>query len=252
MHRFFHLCYNLETAFSKEEVHEPTASLYQLQQIDTEFLEKKERLSEVLKAQKETAELLAARQRQETAVADLATWQKQHKVLNQELDGVNNKARRSEQRLYSGDVTNPKELSDLQQEIEALGRRRTMLEDEILEAMIMVEDTEAEETEANSELEQIESAWQKSQSGLKQDQNELALRLHELTGLRKQQAAKISPEYLSQYEQLRKRRGGLAVAVLKLNTCQGCLLTVSANKVRQAQEGAFVYCGGCGRILYSR
>jgi hypothetical protein len=99
-------------------------------------------LGEVLRLQTETAELLAARAGAKEAAAELQTWQTQQRGLNLELAGVNDKARRSEQRLYSGNVKNPKELTDLQNEIEALGRRRAALEDEIIEAMIMVEDVQ--------------------------------------------------------------------------------------------------------------
>ena len=212
--------------------------LYQLQQIDSEFQDKRQ----------ETEELLAARERAETAVSQLHTLQGQRQNLTLELDGINNKAKSSEQRLYSGNVKNPKELSDLQHEIAALGRRRSVLEDEILEAMI--EDAEAEKAAADEQLADITSHWEKSQAHLKKEQNELALRLHMLNEQRKQLAPRIAAPQLAEYEQLRQKKHGLAVAGLKLNMCLGCRVTVSAHKAKEAQEGKLVYCGGCGRILY--
>ena len=92
--------------------------LLQLQEIDTEIRDKKKRLGEVLQLQTETEELLAARKRVETAVSELTQWQTKRKDLNLELDGLNSRIKRSNDRLYSGKVTNPKELSDLQDEIE--------------------------------------------------------------------------------------------------------------------------------------
>ena len=227
------------------------ALLYQLQQVDTEFQQKKERLTEVLRAQKETDALRADRQRAEAATQELTRWQTTQKDLNLELDGLNTKAKRSEQRLYSGNVKNPKELSDLQSEIQSLSRRRGALEDEILEAMIMLEEAEAEQEEANAALAETQAGWERAQSGLQQEQKELALRLHELTGQRKTLAGRVEPAALTGYEQLKQKRGGTAVAALKLNICQGCRLTVSANKVKEAEQGQQVYCGGCGRMLYA-
>ncbi len=223
--------------------------LYQLQQIDSEFQDKRQRLAEVLRAQKETAELLQARERMETAVSTLRQWQTQRQDLSLELDGVNSKAKRSEQRLYSGNVKNPKELSDLQNEIAALGRRRSALEDEILEAMIMLEEAEAEHAAAEKALADMTAQWEKSQASLKKEQNELALRLNALNEQRKQYLPRIDSGRLAEYEQLRQKKGGLAVAGLRQNVCLGCRLTVSANKMKEAQEGRLVYCGGCGRIL---
>lgn len=223
--------------------------LYQLQQIDTEFQTKRQRLAEVLRAQKETAELLAAREKAATAVANLRRWQTQHKNLTLELEGVNDKAKRSEQRLYSGSVKNPKELTDLEHEIAALSRRRQVLEDEILETMIMLEEAETHNEAAASALGDETARWEKSQASLKHEQNELALRLNALNEQRKQYPPRITPELLAEYEQLRQKKGGLAVAGLQQNMCLRCRITVSAKKAREAQEGQLVYCGGCGRLL---
>ncbi|MCB8985780.1 MAG: hypothetical protein H6659_18270 [Ardenticatenaceae bacterium] len=223
--------------------------MYNLQQLDSEIKEKKQRLGEVLRAQKETAELQAARQRNETAVAVLKSAQAKRQNLNLELDSLNSKAKRSEDRLYSGNVKNPKELSDLQHEIEALGRRRSALEDEILEAMVLVEDAETEKVVAEKSLTAVESRWQQSTAVLRKEQQELALRLHKLMGEREKQAALLSPESRAQYDTLAKRKNGVAVAGLRGNECQACFMTVSAAKVKSAELGELVYCGSCGRVL---
>lgn len=223
--------------------------LYRLQQIDMEIREKKLQLGQVLRAQAASEALLAARRRVETAAAELQQWQIRHKDLSLELSTLNNKARSSENRLYSGNVRNPKELEDLQKEIESLGRRRSALEDDVLEAMILIEDTQAEKTAADETLAEMEAEWEQRVAGLKVEQNELALRLNTLNGLRQKQVALITPTLLAEYEQLSQRRGGVAVAALRGNECQGCQLTVSANKVKDAVEGKLVYCGSCGRIL---
>ncbi len=223
--------------------------LFQLQQLDTEIDEKKKRLGQVLQAQKEPPSLLAARQRAETAAAELQKWQAKHQDLTLEVSSVTTKAKNSENRLYSGKVTNPKELADLQQEIESLGRRKAALEDEVLEALVMVEDAEAEKTAADSELETAVAKWETQSAHLKEEQNELALSLHKLMQTRKNKAAAIDAASLQEYDQLRQQKHGLAVAKLRVNMCLGCQTTVSANKVKEVDEGRKVYCGGCGRLL---
>lgn len=223
--------------------------LFQLQKLDTEIDEKKKRLGEVLKAQKEPQTLQAARQRAETAAAELQKWQGKHKALTLEVGSVTNKAKNSENRLYSGKVTNTKELSDLQQEIESLERRKGGLEDEVLEALVMIEDAQTEQTAASGALETAVAQWEKQSGHLKTEQNELALSLHKLMQSRKTKAAAIDAASLTEYEGLRQQKHGLAVAGLRVNMCLGCLTTVSANKVKEVDEGRKVYCGGCGRLL---
>lgn len=223
--------------------------LFQLQKLDTEIDAKKKRLGEVLKAQKEPPVLLAARKRAETAAAELQKWQTKHSGLTLEVGGLNTKAKNSEDRLYSGKVTNPKELADLQQEIEALGRRKAVLEDAVLEALVMVEDTQKEKTAADSELETAAAQWGKQSAHLKTEQNDLALSLHKLIQTRQTKAAAIDAASMREYDELRQQKHGLAVVGLQVNRCLGCQTTVSANKVKEVDEGQKVYCGGCGRLL---
>ena len=223
--------------------------LYQLQQIDTEIREKKQRLGEVLRAQKETEALLAAKGRVETAVTDLQTWQNKHQALNLELQSLKNKAKSAEQRLYSGNVKNPKELTDLQSSIESLGRQRAALEEEVLEAMIMIEDAEIEKAAAAEALQAIQAEWEQSLASLKKEQNELALRLHALTGQRQNRLNNITPESLAEYEAISRSANGLAVVKIKNSLCTGCRLNVTTQKEKDAREGKKVYCANCGRIL---
>ncbi|GJM42972.1 MAG: hypothetical protein DHS20C20_32540 [Ardenticatenaceae bacterium] len=223
--------------------------LFQLQKLDTEIDEKKKRLGEVLNAQKETKALIAMRTRAETAVSELKKWQGRHQDLTLEVESVTTKAKNSEERMYSGKITNPKELTELQQEVEALGRRKAVLEDEIVEALVRVEDAQKEETAATDELETAVAQWEAQSTHLKAEQNELALSLHKLIQNRKGKAAAIDAASMQEYDELREQRNGLAVAGLRVNMCLGCQTTVSANKVREVDEGYKVYCGGCGRLL---
>jgi predicted nucleic acid-binding Zn-ribbon protein len=227
-----------------------TDSLYRLQQIDDEIKQKRQRLGEVLRLQTESQELLAARQRTKNTTSDLQKYRVQQQDLNLELKSLEDKAKRSENRLYSGLVKNPKELSDLQHEVEALSRRRKIMEDELIDAKILLEEAQEQNDEAASNLQRIESHWLTSQGTLKEEQNELARRVNELTGLRKEMVASIPPPLLAAYNNAYKRGAGTAVVVLHNNRCRGCQVTVPANVAKAANEGKLAYCDNCSRILY--
>lgn len=223
--------------------------LYRLQQIDDEINQKKHRLGEVLRLQQGNNAIKEARERAETAAAELQQWRTQQKDLNLELKGLTDKTKRSENRLYSGQVKNPKELSDLQSEIDSLNRRRAGLEDEVLEAMIMVEDAQEEADDANSSLAQLEAEWETAKVELMAEQNELVQRIKELNNIRKEHVQSISSQFMAAYDSVMKRSGGTAVVQLTRNRCRGCLVTVPANQVKAADEGKLIYCDNCGRIL---
>lgn len=223
--------------------------LYRLQQIDDEITQKKQRLGEVLRSQKENKALEEARKRKETAAAELQEWRTQQQDLNLELKSLTNKTKRSENRLYSGQVTNPKELSDLQNEIKSLNRRRSGLEDELLEAMIMVEEIQEEHDDASTNLERLEAEWEDTQAELQVEQNELVQEIKELNRTRQENAQTIPAQYLNAYNNVMNKGLGSAVVALKNNRCRGCQVSVPANLVKAANEGQLIYCDNCGRIL---
>lgn len=224
--------------------------LYRLQQLDNEIREKKQRLREVMQALKDDEEVVAARKQKERTGAALQKAQARQKELELQLGSVSDEARRSEDRLYSGDVTNPKELSDLQQKIASLGRRKDALEDQVLEMMLSVEEAQEVDEAAAERLREAEAEWEARRERLEQEQDTLAEEAGRLLQQREKQADRIDDKMMSIYQDTASRRGGIAVAALVQQVCQACTVRVSATKARAAQTGELVYCSSCGRILY--
>jgi len=224
--------------------------LYKLQQTDSEIDEKKQRLGEVLKGQQESSALRQARLRLETAVENLETVESERRTLSADIEAVKAKAEKSETLMYSGKVTNTKELTDLQEEVASLGRRLSALEESELALMVQFDEATGAKERAEELLEEIESAWKEHAAELSVEQKELALRLHKLMGRRKEEAAVVPKPLLSEYENLRKRYRGLAIAKVRADTCMACRVKASDNSLKRAQRGEKVYCGGCGRILF--
>lgn len=227
-----------------------SANLYALQQIDQETDSRRVRLSVVIESLGETKELQSARQRLGQAQSELSKWrtrQRDQELVLQELD---QKKQDSERKLYGGKIRNPKELSDLQEEVASLGRRRTAAEDDLLEIMLTAEDGDAEEREATESLNRVTAQWESNQAELRAEKETLENRLLELAARRQQRIATIAAADLADYEHLRPRKRGAAVAILDGDECQGCMTTVSAARVKEARSDALAHCGTCGRILH--
>lgn len=227
-----------------------SATLYALQQIDSEIDTHQRRLLELSSLIGEAEELKETRKSLEAtkqALTDSRTLQKDQEL---ELQGVNQKKRLSEKALYGGRIRNPKELTDLQEEVASLDRRKASLEDRLLETMMQVEEGEAEEKAIRSDIQRIENRWQTEQADYLAEKESLENRLDELTSLRENQVSTIPPGDLKTYEQVRGRRGGLAVVLLKDSECQGCMTGVSVARVKEAHRDTLAICGTCLRILY--
>ena len=225
--------------------------LYQLQLVDSEHQDKNRQLAmvndglgesdEVIRAQKAVAET-------ETALAQLRA---QMRALEIEIAGVNAKLKQNQDRLYSGRVRNPKELSGLHEEAGALRRRRSELEDGQLDLMISIEEAEAELAERQARFNQIEAVWRDEQARLQADKDDLELRLLELEEQRDGMRPNIGAADLDRYDGMRPRLGGTAVARLKKGICAACGVDVPTSMARAVERGDGMHdCPICGRILF--
>jgi predicted nucleic acid-binding Zn-ribbon protein len=224
--------------------------LYRLQTIDLEIGHGQRRLEEVEAGLGESAELRQARRAVQQAEDELSRWRTTLRDLELEARSLTAKITLAEERLYSGRVTNPKELANLQDEVSYLKRRRGELEDRQLEAMVEVEEYEAEVDRKKASLAQIEAEWSQAQKRLTEERSELEERLTRLEAERVKMEGMIGPEDLTLYGELRGRKGGQAVALLKEGVCQACRVTLPTSQVQQVRSrDSLSFCSSCQRIL---
>jgi predicted nucleic acid-binding Zn-ribbon protein len=225
--------------------------LYRLQTIDLEIDARHRRLKEVDATLEGDEELQRVRQALQDGERKLSRQRTKLRDRELEMRSLTNKIASVENRLYSGRIKNPKELANLQGEVQYLKRRKGELEDQVLESMIEVEESEASVTGQQERLARLEEEWQETQARLSAEQNELISRLGQLKAKRAKLQRTIEAGDLALYEDLRRRRGGRAVALLEGELCQGCRVTLPTTKVQQARQGeALTFCGSCERILY--
>lgn len=227
--------------------------LYQLQLLDTEADQIQQRLAEIEASLGDNEHITRAEAGAETADKKLHQAQAKMRDLDLELKGLTEKIDREEKLLYGGSARSPKEAANLQDEIASLKRRRGDREELFLAAMVEVEELEKELERVRVDLDAVKASWSDVQQTLQQEQAELRARLAQLVEQRPSITGAISEEDLARYQALRKTKAGRAVALMKDSVCQGCGVTASSNKERQARQGTeLIYCGVCGRILYVR
>jgi len=225
--------------------------LYALQQIDTRLAREKRRYREVQEHLGESEELKEARAAHKEADAKLPAARARLRDHELEMEGVAQKLRETEERLYSGRIKNPKELSDLQKEGEYLKRRRSALEEQALEEMMVVERLASQTEAATERYAAVEAAWRSENADLSAEYDALRQELGDLLGKRKALAKHVSETDMAEYDALRRLRGGVAVVRVRDSTCQVCHVQVPMRDVERARDGdAFMYCSGCERILY--
>jgi predicted nucleic acid-binding Zn-ribbon protein len=225
--------------------------LYQLQLVDSEHDDKSRQLAMVDASLGESDEVIRAGEAVQETEASLVDLRAQLRALELETGGVNAKLKQNQDRLYGGRVRNPKELSNLQEEANALRRRRSELEDHELELMIAIEDTEAELAERQARLNQIESTWRQEQARLLAEKEDLELRLVELEEERESRRSRIGASDLAHYDGIRSRLGGTAVVLLKKGACTACGVDLPTSMAYAVERGEGMHeCPICGRLLF--
>jgi predicted nucleic acid-binding Zn-ribbon protein len=170
--------------------------------------------------------------------------------LEGEIELLELKLAKEEQRLFSGAVSNPKELSSLQAEVEMLKRKRTGLEDELLDVMEQRE--AAAETESSLRVEWAESADEEKRLAATVDEFmiEIDSQLETHAEARKTLASEIPDVLLELYDKTRAAKHGVGAAALVGDTCQGCHTKLPAAEVeRLRSERGLQRCDNCRRLL---
>lgn len=203
-----------------------------------------------LQTNAEAASALAAtRADVDAAIADLV--RRQH-LLEDEIALVVAKAEGHEANLYSGSVTNPRELQALQDDSEALRRRQRELEDRDLELMEELEPLNARLDELAVAASALDAEAASLRESAAQATSEIDAEVSDAQSQRNTLAAAVEPGLLADYDQLRQQLGGVAIARLEGNVCGGCHLSLSAaevDRIRKLGPDERALCEECGRLL---
>ena len=230
------------------------AKLYELQKIDGTTQKVRRRLAQLKTLLVESDDLKRARTQTETLQAEQQEWHSKQKNAELETQSLTDRIKEGEQRLMSGQVRNPKELESLQSSIEALQRQRGILENTSVEALLKNEELSGQVATATVQLQRVQQVWSASQSELTEEENKLKRGYLQLKKQRDTLTESLDKALLQQYEYLRERKAGVAVATIENENCSACHVRVPSGVLStlRSQSDKMVSCTSCGRILYNR
>jgi uncharacterized protein len=223
--------------------------LWHLQTLDHDLDTKTARHREVLAvlASDPTASARAAHDAEQKHLNELRTSLRDRDLEAKTLDA---KIKQVEERLYSGRVTNPKELEGIQQDAQMHKRQRSKLDDAMLGLMDEVEAAQKRVAETSHALEQAEATRAHAVEKLTRERDELVTQIAALTRSREQTRASLDANSLGLYERLRAIKAGRAVAQIKHDACGVCGVSIPTGIQARARNGdELVFCPSCGRIL---
>lgn len=185
----------------------------------------------------------------ETEDSDLGREQSK---IDADVDVVRGRMDKDQQRLDAGQVSSPRELENLQSEIESLKRRQSDLEDAELEVMERREAVQRRLSELRTEQSDVSVALADAESRRDAAFAEIDAEAEKTTVQRGELAVTLPADLLALYEKVRASSSGIGAAALHRGRCEGCHLqlnTTDLNRLRDAPEDEVLRCEECRRIL---
>ena len=229
------------------------SQLLELQKLDSEIAHLAQRKSTLPEAQRlaevngQLAELGADLEIAEKQTTEIGREQDR---LEGEIGILETKTQREESRLFSGGVSNPKELGSLQAEVAMLKKKRSDLDDQLLEVMVQREDAQATRDRLEAERKEAAAEVETLTKTVAELSSEIDAELEVDAGKRSETAATIPDDLLTLYESIRASKGGVGAAALRAGACEGCHTQLPASEVeRLKSQGGLQRCDNCRRIL---
>ncbi|MBC7812966.1 MAG: hypothetical protein H7175_17550, partial [Burkholderiales bacterium] len=208
------------------------------------------RLIEVATALIDESRVAEAQRSVREARTTLTPQQTQARNLDLEMQSNAEKARATEEQLYSGRVRNTKEMQDMQLEIVSLKKRYEHLEERLLEVMFSVEAGEAALTSAQSTLQSTQETRQHERDALMAEETALNAHLAKLREDRKSMLVDIQQDSLDLYTKLKPRKNNQPVALMIGISCALCGVEQTGIIEKEVRRGqTLTTCLSCGRIL---
>ena len=160
------------------------------------------------------------------------------------------KRKKHEAKLFSGTITSSKELVNFQEEIKQSKLNNDGLEIKEIELMIKID-------EYRPKLKQAEIKKQAYSKDIESLKMEIGIKVKDIEGRlavlrerRKAAISKIPKEVCARYDEVKAKKGGIGVAVLKNRVCDVCRMEISSGEAERIQDPEVIHkCPECKRML---
>ncbi len=228
-----------------------TFSLYRLQQLDSQRIERLKRIRQIDQIIASDKAVLRAQSIVQKANDALEINNIDLENVRQKVEEKTLKLQLTQAKLFGGRISAPKELQDLQAESEALRRTIKSLEDEQMVLLEANDVCQNAKQAAEAGLQQLLNKKASENSLLLGEREKLKKQLPKINSQREALKSQLDQKLLKEYDALFKSKGGVAVAEIFDESCRACGVELSPTDIQQAAKpDVLMKCKSCGRILY--
>jgi predicted nucleic acid-binding Zn-ribbon protein len=230
---------------------EQLSILVRLQAIDSDIQKIEKRLGKV---DGEVAALDSELEDFESSVNEKVSIDEEHQKTFRSLESDANmnlpKISKSKEKLSS--VKTNKEYQSLLKEIEDLKTVNSKIEDQMLEILEQIEQSEVQLEEKTKELKSVKVRVASDKVDITKAAEEDRTRLAALQGDFQTSLDTVNPDILKAFTSVRSLIGKLAIAKVEDAVCAGCHMNIPPQMYIELQRfESLMYCPQCQRIIYS-
>jgi predicted nucleic acid-binding Zn-ribbon protein len=224
--------------------------LIRLQTIDISVQELRSRIDKFPSISKALDEKLkSAQSGVETAKERIKNNQGNRKKLESEISSIEGKISKYRDQMIA--VKTNEEYRALQHEIEHSQTAIRKIEDDILNLMMEAETGQTDIKTAEVRLKEDQSKVNEERKALEEENKRDLSALEGYLKERKEIQAGVSSDLISQYDRVRKHRGGIGVAPARNEVCEICQVRIRPQVFQLIRKNdQIIACDACQRILY--
>ncbi len=188
-----------------------------------------------------------------TKVENMSNIEEIKKQINKiELDADNIKKRiENDTKRLNSSETNPKQLTQIQHEIETMNLKLSEIENKELEQLSQLEEMLDKQKNLEVILDQINHDLKLQKDNLNKDLLEIENNLLDLNKSRTELITVFIPELIKLYEKI-KQDHGIGAGILDKNKCGACQITISPaefEQIKKTDPSEILRCENCRCIL---
>lgn len=229
---------------------EELAKLHEVQKVDYQIYQREQAIKALDSGEGLKQEAIGLLKQSDAAIATHKQLESEQRKRELELKSIEEKRNAIHERLYSGRVTNPKELGDMQAEEEMFREQINALEEPLLELMDKVEHAETVETTLAGSLTAAKRRWKETVTHTQHETARLQQEIAALRPERERLATLVDKSLLRRYDDIRSRREGIGLVVTGNTNCPACQIKLTSRVTDALRDGEeLTLCENCGRIL---
>lgn len=223
---------------------------YKLQQIDSESADLKEKESSLDSGNGFLTKLNEIEDKNKENKAVIEKNKLKIKNFELEIQSLETQRKSFEDKLYGGTSSNPKELESWQSEINQLKAQQMKVEDKVLDILEENEKRESESINLQNENNLIKKQYEEVHQNYLSQKDDIDKRLETLNKRKQTIVESMTREDFAEYEDIKSKKNGIVVAVIKENSCSACYMSLPESAIKKAKGRSVAFCPNCARMLY--